>query len=155
MRLGRAIHLPLLDFFLACEYQRSRLSAGGNSKFYYVDRDAVKGVRGTGGDGGYALRVALGGNPDDPVPDAPVLLLIEQGAGYFLVIFGFHARKALILGRSGNAYLGHPEWESWNGLALWKNIGLGFGWARCCEDKPQVYERDWIPVSAAYLARFE
>lgn len=146
VRLGRLIHLPLLDFFLACEYQRSKSLPNGDPKYYYINHKALKDIRDKDEADGYTLKMALGQKPENPVSAAPVLLLIEEEVGYFLVVFGFHARKALILGRSGGLNLATPEWKSWNGPTLWQKIGQAFGWARYCEHEPKLYEMNWILV---------
>lgn len=86
---------------------------------------------------------------------APVIFLVTFGQNtYFLALFDFSEKKALILGRQGLRTLDivavHAEWESLDGPTLWNRIGGAFSWltSEMREAQPMVvvYEANWISV---------
>jgi hypothetical protein len=144
----------LLDFFLSWESHQSQVLGKGVNSFYYLHSEMVKGLTGELDQDKSLLKKGLG--LSNPIIDcAPVLFLVNfEPNTYFLVMFDFSEKKALILGRYTlrriHFTFPYAEWRSWNGPLLWKRIGRAFNWlsAEMIEGEPKamIYETNWIPV---------
>jgi hypothetical protein len=151
LKPGSIIHFTLLDFFFISEWQKR--SNQSNPAIYYVDKLLLNQILDKKIDQ-QDLKERLMLSFCSFIPQAPICLMIERDGGYFMVLFDFAKKKALISGRK-NRFMHpvHAEWESWNGPLLWRNTCMAFGWEKDAENVPTVYEIDWAGVRIHIMQR--
>jgi hypothetical protein len=154
LKPGGLVTLAVLDFFLSWESHQSQHSGNSANCFYYLHTETVQKLTGDPNHDNALVKKCLGFETW-PINNAPVIFLVTfRQNTYFLALFDFSEKKALILGRYGLETLdfisAHAEWESWDGPTHWKRIGRAFNWLTSEMTKVQplvvVYEANWIPV---------
>jgi hypothetical protein len=146
---GGLIKLQALDFFLSWKSYQSQHST---NFFYHLNIETIQKLSGDSDHDNTLVKYSLGSSTQ-PIKHAPVTLLISLRQNeYFLAFFDFAQNKTLILGHRGPVTMDivtvHLEWESWDGLTLWKRIRQAFNWMDSEETQPMpvIYEANWIPV---------
>lgn len=151
---GDIVTPAVLDFFLSWESHQSQHCGNSASCFYYLHSETVQKLSGDV-DHDHSLVLKCLGFNIPHINYAPVMFLVTLTQNtYFLVLFDFWEKKALILGRYSQKRLdfisSHAEWTSWYGPTLWNRIGRAFNWltSEMIEGQPEVviYEANWIPV---------
>ena len=83
------------------------------------------------------------------VPQAPVVFFLQCIICWpHLVVFNYKRGMVLLLGKGNNVeeFVGHQDWNQWNGEKLWTEISATMGWLQI-EQNPRIIEANWIPVS--------
>lgn len=159
---GDIVTLAVLDFFLSWESHQSQHCGNSASCFYYLHSETIQKLSGDSDHDHSLVKKCLGFN-NQHINYAPVMFLVTWTPNtYFLVLFDFWEKKALILGRYSWAQerldfiSSHAEWMSWRGPTLWNRIGRAFNWltSEMIEEQPEVviYEANWIPVCLSKLS---
>jgi hypothetical protein len=145
--------VAVLDFFLSLESHQSQLSDDFTKRFYYLSQDTIRNLtQELESEQPWQQSLTI---IDEMTASCPFLFLVKPRSAtttYFLVMFDFHQKIALILGQHGlsgpdfHKTLG--EWGSWNGRPLWLKIyntliRPGFEYL---ETEPNVYKSDLIVV---------
>lgn len=147
------VKLSLLDFFLSWKCYQSQHSGDSTNCFYYLDTETIRKLTGDPDHDNPLVQKCLGFDAQ-PINHAPIIFLVTFTQNtYFLALFDFSEKKALILGRLAPQQLdsvtAHAEWESWDGPVLWMRIGNAFHWlpSGIQAVRPAVvYEANWISV---------
>lgn len=142
--------MTLLDFFLSWESHQSQHLCNGVNSFYYLHSETIKRLTGDPDQDKSLLKKCLGLS-NQRIDCAPVIFLVNPMPNtYFLVLFDFSEKKALILGRYRFRRIDSvscAEWQSWDGPTLWNRIGRAFNWLSPeMTGEAMVYEAKWIPV---------
>jgi hypothetical protein len=122
-------------FFLSWKSYYSQHGDDSANIFYYLNTETIHNLNGDTEHDNMLLKKCLDCN-NLPVNPAPVIFLVTSRQNtYFLAVFDFSVKKALILGhyvlRMVDTVTVHAEWESWDGLMLWERIGKSFTWLAC------------------------
>jgi hypothetical protein len=160
LKPGRIVTLAVLEFFLSWKSHQSQHCEDLASRFYYLHSETVQKLSGNTTQNHSLVKKCLGFS-DQPIDYAPVMFLVASTQNtYFLAMFDFWEKKALILGRYNQETLefisSHAEWRSWHGPILWNRIGRALNWLTpeiIVEDRSEVvvYEANWIPVCLSKL----
>lgn len=157
LKPGSLVKLSVLDFFLSWKSYQSQHSGDSAYGFYYLNTETIQKLSGNPDHDNPLVKKCLGFDTQ-PINHAPVIFLVTfRQNTYFLALFDFSEKKALILGRHAlqqlDSVTAHAEWESWNGPVLWKRIGRAFNWLPSWIQPVRptvVYEANWIPVHFAF-----
>jgi hypothetical protein len=154
LKPGGFIKLAVLNFFLSWKSHQSQHSGNSANCFYYLNTETIEKLTGHPDHDNALVQKCLGFDAQH-INHAPVIFLVTFGQNtYFLALFDFSEKKALILGRQGLRTLDivavHAEWDSLDGPTLWNRIGGAFSWltSEMREAQPMVvvYEANWISV---------
>jgi hypothetical protein len=133
------IDLTVLDFYFYTEWFECKTGKPGA---YYLDLRTSNNLR----------RLKEWKNSltlESSVPQIPVVFLL-QGIDHWprLVVFNYKQNMVLLLGRGNNKeeFVGHLNWNQWDGAKLWTEVSSTMGWLQI-EQNPRVIEANWIPVS--------
>jgi hypothetical protein len=152
LKPGGFITLAILDFFLSWKSYQSQHSGNSAGCFYYLNTETIQKLNGDPDQDNTLVQKCLDINTQS-VCHAPVIFLVTFGQNtYFLVLFDFSEKKALILGRYRFQTLDvvsvHAEWQSWDGPTLWKRIGRAFNWLTAemndARSTAVIYKAKWI-----------
>ena len=133
------IDLAVLDFYFYTEWFKCKTGKPGA---YYLNLRTSKDLQGLG-----AWKNSL--TLKCSVPQVPVFFFLQCIDHWpQLVVFNYKKNMVLLLGRGNNVeeFVGHPNWNQWNGEKLWTEISATMGWLQI-EQNPRIIEANWIPVS--------
>ena len=133
------IDLAVLDFYFYTEWFKCKTGQHGA---FYLDLRTSKDLQGLEE---WKNSLML----KSSVPQVPVVFFLQCLDHWpLLVVFNYKKGMVLLLGRGNNVeeFVGHPNWNQWNGAKLWTEISATMGWLRI-EHNPRVIEANWIPVS--------
>lgn len=154
--------MDVLEFYLSLESHQSRLSTDIGQRFYYVPQDTIRKLKGEFEEDRRLLQQSLAVMDDlERIPFLFLVTPMETESTYFLVMFDYIHEKALILGRKGlhgpDFHKDFAEWESWNGLALWRKIyaSLIRPGSEDLEREPTFYETDLILVTNSMQSMYK
>jgi hypothetical protein len=117
LKPGMLIMLSVLDFFLSWESHQAQHSGNSANPFYYLQAETIQNITGDLSHDKSLVQKCLWFDTQ-PIPHAPVIFLVtSMPKRYFLVLFDFSEKKALILGWYRIQILdiisGHAEWGSY------------------------------------------